>query len=229
MVFGIYSDLSRRLSLPEYVTVSDREGESEDEANSEKQQRPHFNSKHRIGTILLVTICVLAATGTMALLFIVYSLAIPGRHESIIDDTPPIIPKPHCGNTAEVARSRNCIFDVMLGGWTPPQCYSEKLETEFLTLPELKWYYDEAHTREISMEVLKQGELEIVYPAHTYHDRHCLYTWRRLHEAIMEGGMVDYQTGSPEHSRHCTQLLLGVIPPKPIKSEETKFNYSTLR
>lgn len=220
MVYSIYSDMSQRL-------VSDREGDSEDEAISEKQHLPQFNSKqHKFGIILLVAICTLAATGVVALMAFVYSLASAGQHDSL--DSGPgrhDTSKPHCGNTVEVARMRGCIYDIMLGGWTPPQCYSEKLETEFMTLPELKWYYDEAHTREIPLQVLKQGELEIVYPAHTYHDRHCLYTWRRLHEAVMEGGLVDYQTGSPEHSRHCTLLIMGVIPSQPIKSEETKFNY----
>jgi hypothetical protein len=221
MVFDGHPNIQQKLLPLRYASVPDEGADSEDESNSEKQPLPRSSPKRRIGIIIPVTVFTLIVISVAALLTFFYSSSNAGRH----DTGHPKFPRPHCGNSAQEARARNCIYDVMLGGWTPPHCYSHKLETEFLTLPELKWYYDEAHTREISLEVLKQGELETVYPAPMYHDRHCLYTWRLLHEAVMGGGLVDYQSGSPEHTRHCTQLLLGVIPPKPVKSEERKFNY----
>jgi len=226
MVFDDYPNIQQKLLPLVYTSVHDEGTDSEDESNSEKQRLPRFNPKRRIGILVPVTIFTLSVISVAAILTLLYSFSNAGRHQSD-DFEPPKFPRPHCGNNAEQARMRNCIFDVMLGGWTPPHCYNEKLATEYLTLPDLKWYYDEAHTREISLEVFMQGDLETVYPAQTYHDRHCLYTWRLLHEAVNGGkGLVDYQSGSPEHTRHCTQLLLGVIPPKPVtEPEEIKFNY----
>lgn len=209
------------LSSLRYATVPDESTDSEDDSASEKQCPPRLSPKSRIGIIIPIAVFTLLVIGVVAILTSFHSSSNADRDEF----GHPKFPRPHCGNNAKEARLRNCIYDVMLSGWTPPQCYSQKLEDEFLTLPELKWYYDEARTREISLEVLKQGDLETVYPAPMWHDRHCLYTWRRLHEAVMMGGLVDYQSGSPEHSRHCTQLILGVIPHEAVKSEETKFNY----
>jgi hypothetical protein len=218
MVFRMYPNLRQKFLSLGYVSVPDENSDSEDEVNSKTQPPPRLSTRRII--IVFATSFTIIFVITAALLTFCYSSSNASLHNTVLQELP------HCGNSAETARSRNCTYDVMLGGWTPPECYSPKLEAEYLTtLPDLKWYYDEAHTRELPIEVLKLGELETVYPAAGWHDRHCLYTWRRLSEAVQSGGLIDYQGGSPEHTRHCTGLLLGTIPPKPVKSEKTKYNY----
>src|SRR5436309_1479590 len=39
-----------------------------------------------------------------------------------------------CGYTPDEARSKGCIFDVMMQLWTPPACYDGKLSERFLEM-----------------------------------------------------------------------------------------------
>lgn len=69
------------------------------------------------------------------------------------------------------------------------------------------------------MEVLKLGNLAVVFPADTHHDRHCLYTWRKLAAAAQKHVLIDYQSNSVMHAMHCTDFMLGKLQGKPVKSE----------
>jgi hypothetical protein len=72
------------------------------------------------------------------------------------------------------------------------------------------------------MEVLYDGELAITYPEPFHHDRHCLYTWRKLHLAAMQNTMVDSDTFWYNHSAHCTSYILGLVPLQPkVESHRT--------
>jgi hypothetical protein len=100
----------------------------------------------------------------------------------------------------------------MVNGWTPQECFDRELSEEFMALPNYTWYYDADHTKPIPMDELYSGELAITYPEPFHHDRHCLYTWRKLHLAVKLGTMVGSDTFWYNHSAHCTSYLLRLIP-----------------
>lgn len=119
---------------------------------------------------------------------------------------------PNCGSSVAEAKSHGCEFDPMVNGWTPQECFDKELSEEFMALPNYTWYYDADHARPIPMNELYSGELAITYPEPFHHDRHCLYTWRKLHLAAKLGTMVDSDTFWYNHSAHCTSYLLRLIP-----------------
>lgn len=128
----------------------------------------------------------------------------------------------HCGTTVEQAKSRNCIYDIMANAWTPQKCYFPSLAQEFLALPNSTWFYDEAHTRLIPRDVLRNGDIEVLYPHETHHDRHCLYTWRKLSIAAELGTLVDTEAGSVPHTTHCVDYMARMGDHEFAKPVETR-------
>ncbi|KAF2216461.1 hypothetical protein CERZMDRAFT_33906 [Cercospora zeae-maydis SCOH1-5] len=115
--------------------------------------------------------------------------------------------KLHCGATVEEAQSQGCVYDVMANAWTPKECYFPSLAEDFLALPNSTWFYDESHEQQISMDILREGNIVTLYPHPTHHDRHCLYTWRKLSLAAEMGSLVDTEAGSVPHTKHCTDYM----------------------
>jgi hypothetical protein len=130
---------------------------------------------------------------------------------------------PHCGSSTTEATSLGCKFDPMVNGWTPLECYNKALSDEFMALPNYTWYSDPEHQHPIPMDILYQGEQAITYPEQFHHDRHCLYTWRKLHLAVAGRAMVDSDTFWYNHTAHCTSYILGLIPLQPKTESHRTF------
>ncbi|KAK1974635.1 hypothetical protein LZ30DRAFT_554574, partial [Colletotrichum cereale] len=108
-----------------------------------------------------------------------------------------------CGGSVEEAQELDCVFDIMSNAWTPRECYFEDLARDFLSLPNTTWYADEQHRELVPLEEFEKGEMPSVFPAADHHDRHCLYTWRKLQYAITEHLMIDTESVSGKHVKHC--------------------------
>lgn len=122
------------------------------------------------------------------------------------------VPLPHCGSSVREAHDLGCVFDVMSNSWMPRECYFEDLALDFLSLPDTAWYADEEHNETVPLGEFEKGEMPLVYPSFGHHDRHCLYTWRKLQHAIDNKLMVDAESVSQMHVKHCTDYLVGRFP-----------------
>lgn len=164
------------------------------------QQPPRYRM-FVLGALAVTAMLITSLTGNFLYETIKRSGALPS--ETNIEDL-------HCGTTVSEARNRGCMYDLMANGWVPHQCYDQTLVDEFLSWGGT-WYYDEAHTREIPEDVLFLGNLASFYPHDLHHDRHCLYTWRKLVNAAATGGLIDAESANPTHTEHCTNYLMGKI------------------
>ncbi|CZT10173.1 uncharacterized protein RAG0_14714 [Rhynchosporium agropyri] len=177
------------------------------------QEKKHSKS----GKIWQGTSFVLAFSLSLLILMLVTSTAILLRPQDPKIDAKDAFTAdfslfPNCGSSVAEAKSGGCEFDPMVNGWTPQECFNRELSEEFMALPNYTWYYDADHAKPIPADDLYSGELAITYPEPFHHDRHCLYTWRKLHLATMLGTMVDSDTFWYNHSAHCTSYLLRLIP-----------------
>ncbi|KAF6821709.1 hypothetical protein CMUS01_11367 [Colletotrichum musicola] len=119
---------------------------------------------------------------------------------------------PHCGSSVQEAHDLGCVFDIVSNSWTPRECYFEDLALDFLALPDTVWYADEDHNNTVPLSELEKGEMPLVYPSFGHHDRHCLYTWRKLQHAASSKLMIDAESASGKHVKHCTDYLVGRYP-----------------
>ncbi|POS76793.1 hypothetical protein DHEL01_v204807 [Diaporthe helianthi] len=80
--------------------------------------------------------------------------------------------------TAQEARARGCVYDIISGSWVYPECHDAELGAEFLAhQPPWKWWADEDMKEEISVdEILATGGLNPTgyFVTPEYHDYHYL-------------------------------------------------------
>ena len=72
-------------------------------------------------------------------------------------------------------------------------------------------------TDEVSLQaLLDHGEhwgVKYVFTDWEWHLTHCVYIWRRMHRQLLSGGLVDGYLAQMEHTLHCGDKLLKVVPP----------------
>ncbi|KAH7318923.1 hypothetical protein BKA65DRAFT_409260, partial [Rhexocercosporidium sp. MPI-PUGE-AT-0058] len=84
-----------------------------------------------------------------------------------------------CGNTARIARSRGCVFDVMFFGWIPAPCMNVEMQDRYIAERTWEWYEDYAMTKRLPVDVVRAGEYRWVFSSRSYHIAHCIYTWEK--------------------------------------------------
>lgn len=113
-----------------------------------------------------------------------------------------------CGNTADEARARGCIFDTISFSWLVPECYDGELVDEFSRLPvHFPFYADPEGSVELPWSEVEKGE-RTMYVPWSHHLWHCGFLWRKMHRAIMAGKPIDSYIGSYEHTVHCTHIMV---------------------
>jgi hypothetical protein len=114
----------------------------------------------------------------------------------------------HCGNSSEEAIKNGCVMAFIPGGWVHPDCYDKDIEREFLEYADWHWYADPWGKQELSEDFMRRtGGPNPVYVSMEYHDAHCAYNWRKLHQAILRGTPIDSQIGEYQHTKHCSTAL----------------------
>lgn len=117
-----------------------------------------------------------------------------------------------CGKTPEEARARGCEFDMLVTAWLPPRCIDRGLVNEFLELGNWDFY-----TRWHATEKNKFGTYDpdfigsankTVWTTRSWHVMHCLYMFKKLNRAIVNGWTVDAETVSEPHTEHCMNVLI---------------------
>jgi hypothetical protein len=112
-----------------------------------------------------------------------------------------------CGTSPAKAHARGCHYDIMLGSWLPEQCYDKKLADEWSADEEGLWYHDQNFTQPFATSDLRKGQHMDAYTRWDFHLKHCLYTWERAMWNIRYNRMLEHDTRSLHHARHCTDIL----------------------
>ena len=117
----------------------------------------------------------------------------------------------HCGATPAEARSNNCKFDFISLAWTPPACYDAKLSEEFSGLQKWEWFSDANLTQRVLKSDLEAGKIEKVYTSRESEETQCVFSWRKVHRAVLKGAPIDGFSGHQEYSEYCEALLVEAI------------------
>lgn len=117
----------------------------------------------------------------------------------------------HCGESPAEAITRGCNFDIMSFAWLPTPCFDRELMEEFLGLRQWTWYTDKDGQTVASELNIREGKYNEIFVSWEYHLVHCTYMWRKMHRALLQGGLdaVDGYIGSLHHTEHCSNMLLG--------------------
>jgi len=114
----------------------------------------------------------------------------------------------NCGYTAQEARDRGCVFDVMMQLWTPAACFDEVLSNRFLDVGNWTWYADPSASKAFTLEEMRKGEHDAVYVAQDYHVTHCIYAWEKLVRAMRNQDPLIMELISYDHVIHCRHKTL---------------------
>ena len=129
-------------------------------------------------------------------------------HKSTDDSQSPSDEIQNCGYTADEAREKGCIFDVMMQLWTPAACFDEVLSNRFLDVGNWTWYADPSANKIYSLEDMRKGEHDAVYVAQDYHITHCIYAWEKLVRAMRNQEPLITELISYDHVIHCRHKTL---------------------
>lgn len=115
-----------------------------------------------------------------------------------------------CGTSAAEAKAAGCHFDLMSFSWLPPACYNEDLTNEFLNYTDWKWSLDSEGRHLVPKEYVQQGDFEYLFTSYEYHVVHCVFMWKKTHQAILDGSFdhLDGYIAGLGHTGHCGEMLL---------------------
>lgn len=158
----------------------------------------------RIGQFLLLIVALLTCGG------LAITMLKPRLSSSTTAASNPHALKQPCGTTPGEARAHGCHFDVNSFCWLPDVCWDASLSEEFDSYKDWKWWRDENATDPISYELVSTGEFTDLYVEWEYHLVHCTTTWKKMHRALLRGGLnaIDAYIGSYQHTLHCEDMLL---------------------
>ena len=114
-----------------------------------------------------------------------------------------------CGASPAEARAAKCHFEAMQRAWVPDACYFSEPGDEYNPFGEREWFLDKNLTQKIDgkeLEKLKSGDITTAYyDGSSFHDEHCLYSWRKLAIAVeRQLPLIDTKTADLHHSTHCS-------------------------
>ncbi|KIW58048.1 hypothetical protein PV05_02598 [Exophiala xenobiotica] len=113
-----------------------------------------------------------------------------------------------CGYSFTEARSRGCVYDVMMQDWVPEPCYDSVLTERYLAQGNYTWYAD-GDGNIMSDEEMRKGEHTEAYMSGDYHKDHCIFSWEKLIRAMRNTRPVSQELVSYDHVLHCRHQTLG--------------------
>ncbi|OTB00952.1 hypothetical protein M426DRAFT_26061 [Hypoxylon sp. CI-4A] len=121
----------------------------------------------------------------------------------------------HCGSTIAEAKSLGCVFDSMSWAWQRPECYHAELVEDFLSRMDWKLYYtnETVESKEASREAWERGDYVTLYVDKAWHFFHCMYSWRKFHEAFQKKMPMDNDIAMFGHTMHCDGVFLHNVDP----------------
>lgn len=130
-----------------------------------------------------------------------------------------------CGQSAEEARDRGCVFDVMNYAWTPAPCHNSTLSREYWESEDWMFYRDKTLHSVIPNEEVLGGQHEYVYAYWLLHYKHCEYALNRLSLGVKYGLPVDNELRNASHMMHCVHTMQEPKPPNGYKPFFNAFAY----
>lgn len=130
----------------------------------------------------------------------------------------------NCGHDTVSARAAGCVYDIMMVGWTAPDCVDPYVLSDSLSnTSELAGIRGAGHftfsvtpefTEIIQQDVDSITQHDWLYANWEFHKAHCAYVWRVLANALErkrkgETNVYVYRTlVTYEHAVHCSHVLL---------------------
>ncbi|PKX89219.1 uncharacterized protein P174DRAFT_515932 [Aspergillus novofumigatus IBT 16806] len=113
-----------------------------------------------------------------------------------------------CGTSAAEAKAAGCHFDLMSFSWLPSACYNEDLTNDFLNYTDWKWSLDIEGQHLVPKEYVQQGDFEYLFTSYEYHVVHCVFMWKKTHQAILDGSFdhLDGYIAGLGHTGHCGEM-----------------------
>jgi hypothetical protein len=131
-----------------------------------------------------------------------------------------------CGSSADEARARGCVFDILSYAWMPEPCFDNTTASEFsawLLEPGRQprswpFFADRGGHTWIADErtlAARTGATTRSYTTQEEHRAHCAFLMRRLHRAFTAGPHAAFRLNSRQrtlaHTMHCsTEVLEGL-------------------
>ncbi|KAH7061589.1 hypothetical protein B0J12DRAFT_782449 [Macrophomina phaseolina] len=128
-----------------------------------------------------------------------------------------------CGHNATTAMAAGCVYDIMMVGWTSPECFDAKVSQDALSNSSklapvggagtFEWATDK-HFTDLVPQTPELGKHEWLFAHYGFHRAHCAYVWRVLVDALerREKGEEDVfvykQALRYEHAVHCSKVLI---------------------
>lgn len=117
-----------------------------------------------------------------------------------------------CGTDPDSARAAGCVLDIVSFSWLPPRCHDAELAQEFRLLQGWEYFLDINGTQPVAQELALEGGFRGLYTRNEYHLRHCMFMWKKMHRAIMQGAggkmSIDSVTAGYAHTEHCAERLV---------------------
>jgi hypothetical protein len=107
-----------------------------------------------------------------------------------------------CGDNPAEARQRGCMFDTISFTWDLPACFNAELVDDYRRQYGFRYYEDRAGVVEVPYEIVALGERDL-HSSWEQHLIHCIYTWRKFHNAWNFGLPVDSYISNVNHTHHC--------------------------
>ncbi|KAE9379886.1 hypothetical protein N431DRAFT_458874 [Stipitochalara longipes BDJ] len=153
---------------------------------------------HFIGTAILVIVAT----------FIIINKIHPSDH--VTRATASVNPEQilECGTSAEEARARGCVFDVMHYSWIPEPCFNATLSKQYwehLISLGIEFWNDTTKTHVLPYEEILAAKHEYVYTSWLLHLKHCQYLLHRQIQSLVYGLPLDNLLRIESHAEHCLE------------------------
>ncbi|TLS21273.1 uncharacterized protein PpBr36_10617 [Pyricularia pennisetigena] len=132
-----------------------------------------------------------------------------------------------CGTTAAEAKRLGCHFDPIAFSWLPDDCLDHELMSEFrmtgwtlyadknktTTLSEKAWSGEEMHGGEGGKH---HHGMHQAWLTSKDSKLHCIFSWKRMHRAIMAGRNLPENLSLWANTKHCADILEAHLNPEEI-------------
>ncbi len=120
-----------------------------------------------------------------------------------------------CGKTPEEARARGCEFDMLVTAWLPPRCIDRELVNEFMEVGQWE-FYTKLHAKEEDKFGTYDPDFigsvnHTVWTTRRWHATHCLFMFKKLTRALVNGWTTDAEAVSEPHMEHCMKVFIDQV------------------
>lgn len=219
--------------MEEEQADNDERDLDEDERNEELDEQKHlafplFSTPRRFTALRSVRWpwwCVLNTVLFLVGFFAIWKIVTPpptNLHDYILTDdgksfpsgqltwSQKFMPLP-CGKSPTEAIARGCHFDIIATAWLPPKCIDYELASEFVALYPWQYFPNSNGTDPYSDDPDTLGsQTGLIWTTRRWHVAHCLFMWKKLNRALVQGRLTDGETVKQGHTDHCSKAILNM-------------------